>query len=243
MSRNASVLLACTVLGIGGALASGCNSLGEAVTQAVVVEYEQSMNFVTYGLEASPPTSLGDPPTPGAVGFTTIRLADHTASSPKRRGVWILYQVCSIKNDAPKAKDFAYDVTKFYVEYNGQKHYYQPLAAYTYERASDGLPANPTVNESIAHWFRLETQRGPDQETIAAGSTATLSIAWCFPIFVATDEPGVLVNDLLELELNLRYDGPNMLMENANHPPESVGPREAVKKADLPVACRPPKAE
>jgi hypothetical protein len=207
----------------------GCTELGEGLSKAVVIEFDQSLNFSEYQFEQ--PIWV---PAPSQTYWDKIVIKDET-NNVSKKGVWILYQVCSIQNDAPKAQQFNYDVSKFYVDYGGKKHYYRPLAAYTY--AGAGVPGIPVVTEVLAPQFRMETQTGPDQQGIPANPTNTLSVSWRFVIYVSTDLGDQ--TDLLTLNLPLNYDGTPIVMDNRNN--YTVPNEGTVHKSDLPTACRPPK--
>lgn len=203
----------------------------QELSKTVGIEYDQSMNFKMYKFQK---TLVA-----GQRAWDSIQAVDNTdRNSLPKQGVWILYQICSIQNDASKAENFNYDVSKFYVDYGGQRHYYRPLADLTYADGSDStLLGAPDVTAVLAPVFREETQTGPDQHIIQAKSTATLSVSWRFVIYVPAIRGDT--TDLTTVDLPLRYDGTPVLMVNRNN--DTVPVRDPISMGAFPCACRPPR--
>jgi hypothetical protein len=191
------------------------------------------MNFDAYNFEGV----LLAPGPSSPTEWSGIRVEFYPSLKPAGKGAWLVYQICAIRNDAPKAQIFNYDVSKFYVEYQGRRHYYRPLVPYTFVNPSNHLPGTPAVAAALSPSFRTETQLGPDAQGIGPNSGETFSVAWRIAIFVMTTNPA---DDVLKLELPLFYDDTPVLMVNRNNAPESLGGFEGVGKSDLPISCRPP---
>ena len=107
------------------------------------MEFDQSLNFKEYEFE----NAVMAPGPSGDQEWRKILLHD-TSREYTKRGVWILYQICSIRNEAPKAEPFTYDVSRFYVDYGGNKHYYKQLVPYTYDNAVSALKGTPVPQPS-----------------------------------------------------------------------------------------------
>jgi len=210
-----------------------CTELKEGLSKAVFIEYEQSLNFREYQFGE---TILAPGPS-SDLEWHKIRINDYSGGKSKK-GVWILYQICSIRNNNTKAQPFNYDVSKFYVIYGDQQFYYRPLAAYTYENVLlSGIKGNDAVTAVLAPVFRTETQTGPDQQVIPANSNNTLSVSWRFVIYVSTALSDQ--TDMLRLNLSLYYDGTPVTTMNRN---QDTAPHDGtVTRGTLPVVCRPPK--
>jgi len=202
---------------------------------AVVIEYEHPTNFHAY--------TFDDFIVVGNYEQKSIR----GVTSDGRNGVWMLYQVCAIHNEnqSTKAKNvdhckdhdepsFPYNVHNFYVDYNGKKFHYQDLEAYKYKFGST-LNATPPINNVVKTVFRQETQTGEDTQCIEENAGSFLSVSWRFPIFVE-GEPGDSVNDLLNLDLPLRYDGPPHILDDRGRPLVAA---RSTKRTRLPYYCEP----
>ncbi|HEV2835015.1 MAG TPA: hypothetical protein VGW58_06850 [Pyrinomonadaceae bacterium] len=219
-------LLLLTLLG-----GNGCKDIGEGLTKLVSIEYDQPVNFTEYEFATTHHSKEDNGP---FEEWRQIRLDDH---SDVKKGVWMVYLLCSIKNNAPKAETFNYDVSKFYVDYGGRKHYYKNLAAYTYAGVSPvQIPSGGNkATEELAPAFRTETQLGPDQESIPPG--ADRSIAYRLVIYVWT-ETGDLT-DLTKLNQRLYYDDTPVNMIDRNNDTSAAG--GVVRGSSLPTVCRPPR--
>jgi hypothetical protein len=216
-------------------LLPGCKEIGEGLSKVVFIEYDRSPNFEEYELGET----IYAPPDSG-YGWKHIRLSDHTGGEKTKRGVWITYQVCAIRNNAPKAQPFNYEVSKFFVEYGGKKHFYRPLAPFTYESVSPvvGMTGGPTETAILAEPFRKETQSGPDQQTIPPNSNNTLSVSWRFVIYVDMVADGS--TDMLGLNLRLYYDDTPVNMVDRNNDSFTINGLP-VRRDMLPTSCRPPR--
>jgi len=236
-----------TKLGLGarvitGAVLSaafGCASFGEALNKAVVIEYDQSLNFRGYQFEkVINAPGLGQDEVVPWYGL----YADIPANSPLpgKIGFFIVYQICSIKNVGPEAKDFPYDASKFYVTYGGRDWYATGLVPWTYVESGGYDWGTPWANSIISPVFEEEVHTGPWTESISANSSNTLSVSWRIVIYVNLLASEVFgdVDAPLDDDVPLQYEGYPHVMSSRNQP---TVPWEGVARSGLPTTCRPPK--
>lgn len=209
---------------------TGCQTVAKGISKAVIIEYEQSLNFREYEIS----TETTAPPNSSASWKV---IASHSGDTgPYSKGAWLMFQVCSVQNDSAKAEVFDYDVSKFYVVYEDQKHYYNALEPWTYSNGWNGYPGTPSATEILAPIFREETQTSPNQQSIGPNPTQTLSISWRFAIYV---KKMASINDVDKQNLQLYYDGTPVVMINRNY--DAVVATGVVNKDSLPIVCRPKK--
>jgi hypothetical protein len=222
-----------TITMLSFAVLASCTSVGESLSQAVFIEYDQRVNFQHFAFATA--VIAPEPPQGNPTEWNEISVNDMTGTLGKR-GVWIVYQVCSIRNNGSLAKPFPYDISKFYVVYNSKRFYQAPLALNTYSNTGD-LQGNENYNPAISKRFILDTQVGPTNQVIDVNFCGTLSIAWRFVIYVSTD--GSDQTDLVSLNLPLHYDGSPVDLISRNYDTEPHYYNSKVTGASLPTVCRP----
>lgn len=206
------------------AILSGCASLKEGLRKAVLMDYDQVNNFRNYTFDNFWIDWGGSASESGITGVGT---------SPNIGGFWVTFLICNLRNEGADAQPFPYNINKFYVEYDGKKHYHQPLQTYTYSSIPHGLPGNPSVTGLVNETMRKETQLGPDTDTFQKGYYPTVN--YRLAIYVTRSTPGVI--DVTP-HILLRYEGYPNIMNPRNQAPLILGPN-STKKSDLRTTCRP----
>src|SRR5262249_36120153 len=153
---------------------SGCQ-----LNKAVLIDYDQSNNFIDYQF-AGP--VYGFSPGTAENGISAGDFSDN------KRGFWATFIVCSVRNDGSKAKTFPFDVHKFYVNYDGHAYYFQGLQPYTYTTLPDGYTVDPSGNVAMNQAFSQETRIGPDTDSFPKGYFP--SVNYRFSILVGQTSPG-----------------------------------------------------
>jgi hypothetical protein len=201
---------------------SGCASLKAGLNKAVLMDYDQVNNFRYYEFES---------------GINWVNQWGVPSSEEKgiqgKSGFWATFVICSLRNEGSKAQAFPYNVSKFYVVYDGKKHHYQPLKPGAYESIPQLLPGHDVVNSIANEKFRTETQLGPDTNVFQKGYYPTVN--YRFAIYVTKSSPGFID---ASVPLSLEYDGyPNVLIPRNQPPVMELLP---TKRSDLRTTCRPP---
>lgn len=210
---------------------SGCAPLKEGLSKAVLVEYDQVMNFKGYEFKNS---FVVNTPT----GVQDVKKIH--ANSSEYNGTWLTFVICKITNTESKAETFSYDVSKFYVEHDGTKHYGGTLAPYTFTFAgsfSDQV-ATPAMADGIRLKLREETQLGGDKELILPKQVFPANFR--FTIFVTAKFKGVDASLFPKLRMDTTH--PHVMVPR-NQPPQLYGsgnPWNEVTASMLPTTCRPP---
>ena len=209
---------------------NGCDKIGKGLTKLVLIEYDQSLNFTEFEFA----NSYSVDKDPVVKEWRRIRLHDF---EEKRKGVWMTYLICTVTNNAPKAVQFDYDVSKFYVDYGNRKHFYRDLAPGIYESTfpAQGGNGGQFSTEVLAPFFRSETQVGPDTHSFTPNSDQTVNNR--IVIYVST-ELGDLT-DLTKLNQRLFYDGHPVDMVSRKN--DTVAANGVVTGSSLPTGCRPPR--
>ncbi len=224
--RACASSLQALALGVVLGVTASCSSLDESISKMVIIEYDQSLNFQRYHFEGPVMSE------PDNEDWTTILGYPETGE-----GVWLTYNICKFGNTGSKAEDFTYDLSKFYVVWEEQTFFYQPMAAYTYKNL-DGLPATPLDIDEVWEQFHEEVQLGKDSDLVANGTIFTAPIRIAIYV-IDTPKPADNIN-AVDIELRLRYDGGSHLMEGRNQRPAKRRIGETTTKGDLPTVCRPP---
>lgn len=195
---------------------SNCNLFEKELSTLVEIEYDHRLNFDQYKFKKSPTQQ----PFPGCTVETSTIIA---------KGVWLVYHICSIKNQKSQAKDFKFDLSKFYVEHNGKNYHPKQFS-------SDDL-IDPTLSgtnlQCFYNLFREEVFTASNQEVIAKNTSAYLSISWRFAILVPYPA------DPKNLSPALRYDnsgGESLLITNRGWSPDYVS---KATESNFSAACRP----
>lgn len=221
MSRRFAQVLGVLLL----AATAGCASLKKALSEAVVMEYDQVNNF--RGYEFVPGFSIpwgGGTEQNGIYGFS-----DDT--DPNTNGFWATFVVCNLSNTGSKAQTFHYDAHNLYVEYEGKKHFYRPLDPYTYTSLPGGIAGNAAVTPLVNAQFHNETVLGEINDHFPKGYYPSLD--YRVAIYVTKSQTGQVDVDA---QLLLRYQGHPTLMLPRNQAPVVLSPGKA---ASLATACRP----
>lgn len=185
----------------------------------VEIEYDHLMNFSTYEF-TTPVTS----PHGGFVEISTD-------------GTWLLFTLCSIKNNNSESEDFHFDLSKFYVVFNGEKHYVSDISYGDLNLYGQSSTININAYPYIDDGFRSEVQTAPLSENIEAGYVH-YSLNWRFAILV---HPPAGINPH-SIAPDLRYDnsaGESLLLFGRGHPPNVVNYPNKVRENLLPLNCRP----
>lgn len=146
-------------------------------------------------------------------------------------GFWAVFVVCNVRNEASQAVTFDYDVDNFYVEYDGEKHFYRSLQPDDYVLI--GWPPNApesALNGTLNTTFQQATRKGPDNKAYAADSydpAANHRLA----IFVETEDGQPEVDQ----PLLLRYQGHPNVTNPRNQPPMA---QDSAMTANLGSLCR-----
>jgi hypothetical protein len=232
--RNILLIGLCGVL----LMAAKCTPPGgtSPLAEVVWIDYEQTLNFDTYKFQK---TFLAD-----QRHVDEIHLVPDPYSAVRQwgPGVWVLYQICAVENDAPRAKDFHFDLSRFYVTFEGRKHHYNaerplPLRVFA-DQQNNTFPDHAA--EQISAVFKEETQTAPDWNVIPAGQVRSeLPRSFRFALFVAYGESHL--NELGSMELPLSYDHPDqtvILRRRPYEPADRTG-SPPLAAAGLPDQCRP----
>jgi hypothetical protein len=217
-----------TVVCVAACGLGGCESLQSGLKKAVLMDYDQVMNFRAYQF---------DQPIPWPPNATQTGVFGHAQDVD---GFWMTYLICSVRNAGSEATLINLNVHKFYVEYQGKKFYYQPLQPYMVSSIPNNLPSNPQATPLVNDHLYDETQIGlditqynPSPNTVAGDPYA----AHRFAIFVTKSEPGPL--DITE-RIPLRYEGhPNVLNSRNQNPASNQSFDNPARRSDLLTSCRP----
>lgn len=223
--RTRFVKLAIAIVLIAVASCKSDCTVDDNLSEVILFDYDQVNNFRTYYFERPIPWPVGT----GQKLEPGIKGVGHNGTP---LGFWVTYVICSLRNEASKAKPFNYDVHKFFVEFEGKKFFYQPLTAFTYQSDPGSLSATAAANDLVNPQFRTETQVGPDTETFQKGFNATLN--YRFSIYVTKSLEGPVDPSK---EINLRYEGHPNIPTNRNQPPKVEDP---TFRGHLLTVCRPP---
>jgi hypothetical protein len=189
----------------------GCD-FGTNLSKAVIIEYDQSLNFFSYGLGSNhewPPS---------------VEVAPIV-------GVFLLYQVCAVQNNAPKAVPFTFITKNFYVGFgkNGKSF-------------AESFPTTAIYLPEIQQKFIQETQTSPDQQVIAANSDNTLSVSWRFVIFYPSQGVSDDEDTLKTVQPDLQYDAAGVVTHGRGYPTVGFGGYDVLAQENLPLDCRPKQA-
>ena len=105
------------------AVLPGCASLKQALTKAVIIEYDQVNNFEDYKFLQTFVVQEK---------FNQYSVETIHAGHESESGLWMVFLICKINNNASEAEPFLYDVSKFYVEFGGKNYYAASLEPYTF---------------------------------------------------------------------------------------------------------------
>ncbi len=211
MKDNYGRCIRCIVVSACLLILSGCTS----ANKLVVMEYDHRVNFSKY--QFTTPVS-----TPTSGGYTEI----------STDGTWLVYHICTIKNNDSAAEDFNLALSKFFVVDDNGEHHVSDIAHGDLTTVVSNIPGDyPFIDDG----FRSEVQTAPMTETIQANSTSYLSISWRFAILV---RPPVPLNPH-DIAPQLRYDnsgGESILLTSRGHQPIVV---PTAKENTLSPNCRP----
>ena len=216
------------------ALFAKCKDLEKNLPRLVRIEYQQSLNFEEY--EFADTFLVPDPSTGTSQEWQKMRINDRTERET-RKGVWMVFQVCSIWNEGSKAKPFDYDVARFFVEYKGRRFHAGPLKPNTVQSIYpvQGFQAvAQSTTDAISAQFRSETQLGPDHDTISPSPHPFVDDRR-FVIYVNTNIGDL--TDLTKLDLPLQYDRTAVVLTD-NSGTTTKAFTGTVRKGNLPTHCR-----
>jgi hypothetical protein len=218
---------------------SGCQQLAANVPKAVLLEYDQVLNFLDYQLQDTVEfTNSQDGKSAFVSGLISAR--NHGHPDGFINGVFLTFVICKVANTASQAEPFQYDVTKFYVVHAGKRYYAQALEPYTllYFDGGSVQEATPGIIDGIQEALRDETQVGADQESISVNQEVYPYFR--FTIYVYASGPFDA-----KLQPRLMYDSAHPhVMSPRNQPPAVEGgalftPNDA-DIGKVPTKCRPP---
>jgi hypothetical protein len=208
-------------------LLSGCAPLQQGLSKAVLMDYDHTTSFRQYKFLQSNPIDWHQ-------GSTETGIDGYFPGSPTVRGFWVTFIVCNVRNEGSAAENFPFNMANFYVTYDGQDHYYKPLAHNTFSSYPNNLSPIGGILSQVNQKFRQETNLGPETDTFSKNSYAP-SVNYRFAIHVIRSSPGTLD---IDTPMQLRYKNYPNIMNNRNQLPQmKLAPTE---KADLSVVCRPP---
>ncbi len=199
---------AVVLLGFLGAL-GGCQSCQLDLSRLIEIEYDQRVNFTDYHLQSS---------------IDYIGGKTHNLSA---NGVWLVYNICQIKNEKSGAVATSLQHAKFYVEFDGKRHYAVPFkpADLTWPNLTS-YQAGPAYDT-----FKGEVITLPNPVNVPAQS-AQYALPWRIAVLVtgsAADFVG-----------SLRYDSDQaFLLTDRGWTPEVIANTQA-DEDDLYSACRGP---
>jgi hypothetical protein len=208
-------------------MAADCSQSDGGPSPLVTIGYDQSLNFERYRFEE---TVISQPENEDWT--TIVGLPDAGG-----QGVWLVYNICEFDNPASEPPvDFTYDLSKFFVTFQDQTFFYEPMmAAFTYQNAQ-GLPATPLDIDEVGEEFRKETQLGENTDNVADGTIFTAPVR----IAIYVTFSGV-VGNAVDLELPLRYDVPPNIMVPRNQTPAKRDINILTMRRHLQTVCRPPR--
>jgi hypothetical protein len=209
-------------------LLSGCAPLQQGLSKAVLMDYDQTTNFRKY--EFQQPVHYIQ----WGGGASESGIEGYFPGSPTVKGFWATFIICNVRNEGSAAENFPFKMENFYVTYDGQDHFYKPLAPYTFSSHTQNLSPNPAITSQVNQYFRHETNLGPENDTFQANSYAP-SVNYRFAIYVVKTSPGAVPTDM---PLSLRYKNYPNIMNNRNQLPQSR--LMPTKAGDLANVCRPP---
>jgi hypothetical protein len=197
----------------------------------VAMEYDQVYNFRQYQFDQY--LRIGSTTTEnGAIGFYP--------GVPQVAGFWVAYIICAIDNQAPDAQAFTYDLSKFYVIYEGRRHYWRPLDPYTFATLPNWF-ATPDAATAVNTQFASELEQGPLTRVIPKGFSNAVPLNYRLLIYVTKAPPGSPDSTGSTVDLSetipLRYDGAPNLLRSRNQPP--LFNRLMPQQGDIPRMCRP----
>jgi len=197
------------------AMLNGCQK------KTVTMEYDQSRNFRKYKLAK----------------YVDDGYSHHENKITANKGFFLIYNICSLTNDDADAVTFNFDLSKFYVVYNGKRYYHTPLQREQFSVGNSG-EVHYSVLDQWQDVFKNEVQTAPDKKTIPPHLENILSVSWRFHIWIGD---AVWVNEFETKRFDLRYDnsegGESYLLIARGHDPEYVAHRDT-EKDDLALSCR-----
>jgi len=207
------------------ALVSGCESLQSGLKKAVLMDYDQVMNFRAYQFEQ---------PIMWSANGSQSGVFGHAQDVD---GFWMTYVICNVRNAGSEATLIDLDVHKFYVEYQGKKFFYQPLGNYMVTSIPNNIPGNPQATNLVNQRLYVETQIGNDVTQYNPSPNTYSGNPHRFAIYVTKSEPGPL--DISE-RIPLRYEGhPNILNPRNQPPATNESFNNPARSSDLRTTCRP----
>lgn len=225
MKRFTSALLTTALI----SLLSGCEALQSGLKQAVLMDYDQVMNFRAFQFEQ---------PIAWSSNGTETGVYGHAQDV---NGFWMTYVICNVRNAGSEATVFNLNVHKFYVEYQGKKFFYKPLDDYMVQSLPHLLPANPQATVLVNQQLYVETRLGNDVTQYDPSPNTYEGSAQLSPhrfaIYVTQSEPGPL--DISD-RIPLRYEGhPNILNPRNQQPATNASDYAPARTNDLLTKCRP----
>lgn len=189
----------------------GCQSCQLNLSHLIEIEYDQRVSFDHYYLKYP------------------VYYLDGETHHLKSNGVWLVYNICQIKNEKSGAQTTPLDVSKFYVVFDNEEHYAVPFSP-----DDLGFPSM-TASDAFAAYdsFKDEVITLPDPLVVPANS-AKYALQWRLAILVRGADVGE--------QLALRYNnsaGESILLTPRSWPVESI-PNPPASVDDLPTACRGP---
>jgi hypothetical protein len=179
---------------------SGCNTVGTAPSNAVVVHYQHVANVHEIRFSNPVQVSRRRPP----VDFVTPRDAS---------GFWAIFVVCSIDTRASVLPAFSYDVDNFRVQYHGQS--FGPLRPYTLRYGASVDLNTPADSPAIAHAIDAEVEEGPATVLFERGVYPGLDFR--FAVYVPRALP-----DYAGEQLTLSYSGQPAVLRGNSYPPSDI---------------------
>lgn len=181
------------------------------------MEYDHRLNFSNY--------HFANPVSTGTSAYTDI----------STDGTWLVYHICSIKNNESEAEDFKFTLSKFHVVDNNGAHFVSDIKHGDLTTVIGNIPGDyPYIDNA----FRSEVQTAPITKIISANSTSYLSVSWRFAILV---RPPVGLNPH-DIVPGLKYDsssGESVLLIDRGHQPTIISPSNAANENMLYPNCRP----
>lgn len=208
-------------------MSTGCGSITPGI---VLMDYDQTNNFRYYQFKN--PLRIDQSTTENGIqGYL---------GNPFVLGFWLTYIICSIDNQAADAQPFSYDLSKFYVSYEGQKYYYKPLAPYTFSTLPNSM-SSPAAADAANLQIRNEILISPDTAIFPKGTSGGTPLNHRFSIYVrkaplnSPDSTGPSVDT--SVVIPLRYEGAPNLLRSRNQPPEFN--INLMTESQLATRCRP----
>jgi len=261
---GATLLLTVTV--------GGCDALGAGMAKVRYVEYDHVANFVGFAFQQPLPVPTAPSHSQSVYGVVGVANGNPSYLGGDRyyysRGVWLVFVICKIDNTSPQAQPFTYDVTKFFVEYNGKRYrpnYLEPFTYgiddYNWSGGSWWRPDDPPDASAVQSQLRLETQTGRDQETIPASQQTYPNFRFAIYVVDRSAAFSTIAYPDFDLDLRLLYEeGQSAITVGRNQPPQTLGVRFLdpidvdlkssgsaqgstsgawARHSDLPTTCRP----